>query len=276
MKRYDKETGLGNVESDAYTCGTPTARYTHKKPVANIPGVEAPWGIEMRELFRGPMGFYQVGVDLSGIEARVLCHLCYDYEGGPEFAELVLEGDWHSVNAKNWGVSRKVAKGILYAMMYGAGDGNLGAQAGSGGSNRGAKIRKVFLESNPAYAKLVEDLTDAWQSNKFIPSMDGRPLYPRSKKDVLNTTIQGNSAVIFKKWMIRCDKLVDVREGYAHQMIAYHDELQFAYYGSSGDYRAESFGEKVVQEALLTGLDMGIKVPIGAEAKIGKTYADCH
>jgi len=276
MKNFDYETNLGRVSADAFTCGTPTARYTHIKPVANIPGVEAPYGVDMREIYRAPYGAYQVGVDLSGIEARMLCHLCFDYEGGPEFAKLVLEGDWHSVNAKNWGVARKTAKGILYAMMYGAGDGNLGAQAGSGGAARGAKIRKVFLESNPAYAELVEDLTDAYRKNKFIPSMDGRPLYPRSLKDVLNTTIQGNSAVVFKKWMVNCDKLEDVKEKHAAQMVAYHDELQFAYYGMNYWFNPECFGQRVVDMAVLTGEQMGLKVKIDAEYKVGKNYADCH
>lgn len=104
--------------------------------------------------------------------------------------------------------------------MYGAGDGKLGKEAG-GGPQRGEEIRAAFLENNPAYAKLVSDLEDAYQSNgKWIPSIDGRPLYPRTKKDILNTCIQGNSAILFKNWMINCQDIEDVQLGYAHQMIA--------------------------------------------------------
>jgi DNA polymerase III epsilon subunit-like protein len=43
-KRYNADTGLGNVAADAFTCGTNTARYRHTKPVANLPGVDAVWG----------------------------------------------------------------------------------------------------------------------------------------------------------------------------------------------------------------------------------------
>ena len=58
-----------------------------------------------------------IGVDLSGIEARMLTHFAYRFEGGHEFAELVLNGDWHSANAELWGCSRNDAKTELYALV---------------------------------------------------------------------------------------------------------------------------------------------------------------
>lgn len=268
--------GLGNVAADAFTCGTPTARYTHIKPVANLPSVDARYGKESRRIYRAPYEAYQVGIDLSGIEARILSHLCFPYPGGKEFAELVLEGDWHTQNANIWNVQRRIAKVILYAMMYGAGDAKLGKEAG-GGAERGEEIRNAFMESNPAYAQLVRDLEDAYQQNGgWIPGMDGRPFYPRTKKDILNTCIQGNSAIVFKRWMVRCSKLSDVTEGWAYQMVAYHDELQFAHYATTDEHNPECFGMKVCGQALLTGQDMCINVPIAAEYKVGFTYEDCH
>lgn len=189
---------------------------------------------------------------------------------------MVLEGDWHSHNANLWNVERRIAKIILYAMMYGAGDAKLGKEAG-GNAQRGEEIRMAFFEGNPAYAELLRDLEDAYASNgKWIPSIDGRPLYPRSKKDILNTKIQGDSAVIFKNWMVRCHDLSDVVERHAFQMVAYHDELQWAYYSMTDEFNPECFGEKLCNEALLTGEKLGIKVPIQAEYKIGFTYEDCH
>lgn len=83
------------VPSTAMTCATPTSRYRHSGAVCNPPSVTAKFGPEVREIFCcGPTGF-QVGVDLSGIEARMMCHFAYPYTGGKEFAEMVLHGDWH-------------------------------------------------------------------------------------------------------------------------------------------------------------------------------------
>lgn len=275
-RREVNEDGLGNVAADAFTCGTNTARYAHIKPVANLPSVDARYGRESRRIYRAPYGAFQVGVDLSGIEARKLSDLCFPYPGGPEFAEMVLEGDWHSHNAALWNVPRRIAKIILYAMMYGAGDAKLGKEAG-GNAARGEAIRMAFFEGNPAYADLLADLEAAYAHNGgWIPSCDGRPMYPASKKDILNTKIQGDSAVVFKNWMIKCDSLIDIQQGFANQMVAYHDELQFAYYGMTEEFHPECFGQKVCEAALLTGQEMGISVPIAAEYKVGYTYEDCH
>ena len=161
-------------------------------------------------------------------------------------------------------------------MMYGAGDEKLGKTAG-GGAARGADIKAAFLEANPAYAQLVEELTEAYQANGgWIPSIDGRPLYPKSKKDTLNTKIQGDCAVLFKHWMVMVNKLQDVKLGYAHQMVAYHDELQFAYYQYDAEFQPECFGQRVVQCAVLTGEQFGLNVPLDAEYKVGFNYAACH
>jgi len=269
-------TTLGLVRADAFTCGTNTARYAHVKPVANLPRPSSKYGYPCRRIFVPPPGAIQIGVDLSGVEARKLCDLCYPYPGGEEFAEMVLHGDWHSENASIWRVSRDTAKTILYAMMYGAGDEKLGKTAG-GSAARGAGIKEAFLEANPAYACLVEDLTDAYNANGgWIPSIDGRPLYPKSKKDTLNTKIQGDCAVLFKHWMRMVDKLQDVQQGHAHQMVAYHDELQFAYCTFNEGWHPECFAQKVVQCAVLTGEQYELNVPLDAEYSIGYSYAATH
>ncbi len=56
-----------------------------------------------------------LGVDLSGIEARIWAHGAYQFPGGPEFAELITVGDFHSSNAGLWNCSRENAKAELYA-----------------------------------------------------------------------------------------------------------------------------------------------------------------
>ena len=81
------------------------------------------YGPELRSLFGVPLGNYQIGIDLAGIEARVLAHylLRGNYTKARQTADLILSpdkgNDFHSFNAKVWGVSRDTAKTCLYALV---------------------------------------------------------------------------------------------------------------------------------------------------------------
>ena len=65
-----------------------------------------------------------VGADLSGIELRMLAHYLARFDGG-RYADILLNGDIHQVNADKIGISRKV-KTVTYAFLYGAGDEKIG------------------------------------------------------------------------------------------------------------------------------------------------------
>ena len=54
------------------------------------------------------------GSDLSGIEARLLGHFTYSFDGG-EMARELLAGDIHTKTAIAMGISRNTAKTIRYA-----------------------------------------------------------------------------------------------------------------------------------------------------------------
>lgn len=169
-----------------------------------------------------------VGVDLSGIEARMLCHFCFHFDGGEEFAELVLKGDWHQANADMWGCSRDDAKTELYALMYGAGAAKLGATLGKSAAV-GKRNKDRFMKKYKCYHQLVKYLEGLYEQNDgWIPGLDGRKFYVRSKKDILNTYLQGNSAIIFKHWMVKVDEArlkfemennVEVRQILAYVMM---------------------------------------------------------
>ncbi len=72
------------------------------------------------------------------------------------------------------------------------------------------------------------------------------------------------------------------KEGYApyiKQIIAYHDELQFEVMGKNHAHTMNLVAElRDITEALAiqVGAKLGCAVPIEAESKEGKTWADCH
>ena len=74
------------------------------------------YGWDSRELFIVPKGYTLVGCDLSGIEFRCLGHLTFPFDNG-EIVDVVLNGDIHQQNADLTGISRSLAKRLLYACV---------------------------------------------------------------------------------------------------------------------------------------------------------------
>ena len=79
---------------------TPTSRQKHSV-VVNVPKPDPSvvLGKEMRSLFFAPPGYWNIGCDASGIEARVAGHYAFFYDGGIYANELLI-GDVHQKNSK--------------------------------------------------------------------------------------------------------------------------------------------------------------------------------
>ena len=268
----------GRVPANAITCGTPTARYRHSGAVCNIPRPSSDYGEEIRSLYGVDPIHWQVGVDLSGIEARMLAHGCFQFPGGPAFAELILtkqDGGWHQANADLWNCSRDDAKTELYALMFGAGPLKLGNIL-SRSPAEGKRNKERFMNAYKPYALLEDQLRYEQVMNQgWIQGIDGRRLYVRNKKDVLNTYTQGNAAILFKYWLVEISKIRASATTRIEQIIAYHDEGQFELY-TAGKLIAEDFGRDCERLAIEAGRHFNINVEINAEAKVGKNWAECH
>ena len=88
----------GRIHGRVNPCGAVTGRATHSYPnVAQVPAVGSPYGKECRSLFKVPDGWYQAGVDASGLELRCLAHFMAPYDNGA-YAHEILNGDIHTAN----------------------------------------------------------------------------------------------------------------------------------------------------------------------------------
>lgn len=96
------------------TIGAVTHRAAHFGPnIGQVTSIDKPYGIESRTAFSVPKGWKQVGVDLSGIELRVLAHYLAFYDHGA-YGDVILNGDVHSVNQKGAGLAtRALAKKFI-------------------------------------------------------------------------------------------------------------------------------------------------------------------
>lgn len=261
----------GRVMANANTLGTPTSRYTHVAPVANVPSSNAEYGTEVRSCFCTKEPYVMLGADFEGIEMRVAGHFAFPYDKG-KLIELVLHGDFHEEQAKNvYHCSRKHGKGATYGIMYGCKAPLLSSYLGV--SMRDAKyILDTFWTFNVGLGILKDKLEQAYKKSKSIRGLDGRRIHIRGEHKLLNSLIQSTAAILFKRWLINVREAI-LMGGYdAHIVIAYHDELQVECHKEC----VEEVKLILEQEADKLQSIYNLHVPIVAKVDIGMNWGETH
>ena len=252
--------------------GTNTHRCSHRKP--NLTCV--PSENEFRELFQPTPGQLMVGADLAGIELRMLAHYLARFDGG-RYADILLNGDIHQVNADALKVTRRQVKSISYCFTYGGGNAKLGytfdaqlseAQA----KKKGAEIRKKFVEAIPGLEQLLEAVKKKATEKGFLLSIDGRPIKVDSPHKSLNYLLQSSAAVVAKRWMVINNETIKSTGLCASQLAFIHDELQY----ECAPEHAEDLCASLVYSAAEAGEYYNLRIPIAAEAKQGRNWAEVH
>ena len=249
---------------------TATHRCAHRKP--NL--AQTPSDLEFRALFTATPGQVMVGADLSGIELRMLAHYLSKYD--PHFADVLLNGDIHQVNADKVGVSRRQIKTITYAWCYGAGNEKIGHSydpqlSSAKAKKKGAEIREAFVAAIPGMAELLGAI-DIASKRGWVSSIDGRKINLDSPHKALNYLLQSGAGVIAKRWLVINDETIHQTKLCASQLAFIHDELQF----ECAKEHAEDLSTSLVYSAAAAGEYYKLRLPIAAEAKIGTTWAEVH
>ena len=221
--------------------GTVTGRATHAYPnVAQVPAGRSPYGKECRSLFTVPKGWFQAGIDASGLELRCFAHFLYTFDKG-EYVNEILNGDIHTHNQKMAGLpTRDQAKTMIYCLLYGGGNEKLGTVI-NGTAKDGKALKEKFLNAVPAYKKLCNTIDKTLiESSEWIGSvnkvkwrkrvhpdnpkldithcvlgLDRRVIYVRSPHSALNTLLQSAGALICKKWVCLVEENMR-KAGYKH------------------------------------------------------------
>lgn len=301
----DDPDGYTRIHGSVNPNGAVTGRATHAYPnVAQVPAGRSPYGEECRSLFRVPTGWYEAGIDASGLELRCFAHFLYPYDHG-EYVNEILNGDIHTHNQKMAGLpTRDQAKTMIYCMMYGGGDGKLG-EVINGTAKDGKALKERFFNAVPAYKELCSDIertlitSSEWvggvnkvtwrkrvhpdNSNLSIThsilGLDRRVVYVRSPHSALNTLLQSAGALICKKWVCLVEENMR-KAGYKHgwdgdfAMMAWvHDETQIA-------CRTMEIAEdcvRIAQESMRQTQEFfKFNCQLDTEGKIGANWFDCH
>ena len=102
--------------------------------------------------------------------------------------------------------------------------------------------------------------------------MDGRRLYIRHRHAALNTLLQGAGAIVCKQWAVFIDEEITNRQLDASLVNTIHDEQQ--YECSNKDAEELCFiADYAIQKV---GEYYNMTLPLNADAKIGRTWAETH
>ena len=247
---------------------TNTFRCAHRRPNVS----QTPSDPRFRALFTATDGLVMCGADLSGIELRMLAHYLARYDGG-RYADILLTGDIHQVNADKIGISRRQVKTVSYAFLYGAGDQKLGLSVDPELSP--SKAKKKGKETRAAYVEAIDGLDQLLKAVKhrgeqgFIKGIDGRKILVDSPHKALNYLLQGSAGIIAKRQMVIANENLPPT---AHQLGFIHDELQYEVH----KHHSKDLAFLLELSAVMAGEYYSLRCPIAAEAKIGKTWADVH
>ena len=251
--------------------GTVTHRCSHRSP--NL--AQVPSDLAYRALFTASPGSIMCGADLSGIELRMLAHYLAAYDNG-RYADILLNGDIHQVNADLIGISRRQVKTVTYATLYGAGSEKIGYTydpqlSPDKAKKKGKEISDAYVKAIPGLDKLLKAVKTKGESGT-IKAIDGRKIIVGSPHKSLNCLLQASAAVIAKRWMLITHDLIKEVGIKAHQLAFIHDELQF----ETTPTHEQDLRASLVQASLLAGKYYGLRIRIDAEAKSGRTWAEVH
>ena len=250
---------------------TNTFRCAHRNPNLG----QVPSDPRFRELFLPTPGQVMVGADLSGIELRMLAHYLARYDSG-RYAEILLNGDIHQVNADKIGITRRDVKTVTYAFLYGAGNEKIGTSydkllSPAKAKKKGKEIKEAFIDAIDGLGELLVDIKKVSEQG-YIKAIDGRKVIVDSPHKALNYLLQSSAGIIARRWMVINYNNTKELNLCCQQLGFIHDELQF----ECAPEQAADLSTSLVLSSLSAGEYYSTRIPIEAEACQGKTWKDTH
>ncbi len=276
----------GRIHTSFQNTVTATGRLSSTEPnLQNIP-VRTPLGAEMRKMFVAPRGRVLVDADYSQIELRLLAHMSGDQAMIDGFNSGV---DIHTVTASQVfslpqdavpPELRRAAKAVNFGIVYGISAYSLSEDIHVTVAQAKEYMEKYFEHYSGvrAYMSRVvergrEDgfVSTLYGRRRWLPELKSSNFNTRSfgERVALNMPIQGTAADIIKLAMIKVDARLRAEGLEARLVLQVHDELIV----ECPEGEAEQV--KALLQEEMEGV-AALSVPLVADAKAGRTWADAH
>ena len=277
----------GRVHTSYSLVGAQTGRLSSTDPnLQNIP-IRTPIGRQIREAFVPDAGNVLLAADYSQIELRLAAHMA----DVPTLKEAFAQGeDIHARTAKEmFGEvnrdTRAQAKTINFAILYGISRWGLAGRLEVEPDEAQAMI-DTYFQRFPGIQRYIHETLETVRERGYSETLFGRKTwFPRinsknvaerqgSERAAINAPIQGTSADIIKRAMVRMmPALDDAGLGHVRMLLQVHDELVFEL--PEGDVAAASpIIERVMAEA--AGPAVKLDVPLDIEIGTGISWDAAH
>ena len=265
---------------------TNTMRFKHKKPICNLPGVEKPYGKEIRgAIIAKDSNHLFCGSDMTSLEDTTKQHYMYYYDAEyvkqmrvPGFdphldiamlANLLTpeQVEDHKSGKANYKKERKLGKVVNFSGIYGAGPPKI-AQTSGLSLELATTLHTTYWERNKAVKQIAKDAhfksvrNQLWLWNPVAKMW----YYLKKTKDIFSTLNQGSGVYCFDTW------LYYVRSQGIVVQLQYHDEIGFEFPAS----QKEQITHKLQLAIKLTNEKLKLNVPLGISIDIANNYGDAH
>ena len=233
---------LANVDRSGYVQAkvkglTNTLRFKHTV-VVNLPGVDKPYGDDMRGVLIAPDGYELCGSDCASLEDRTKQHYMWPHD--PDYVKEMTTPDFdphldlavfaraltkddaqsHKDGTKKFGPIRKIYKAVNYACVYGAGGPRVAITAGVTEAE-GNKLVEAYWRRNWSVKAIAEEQrVKQCNGRKWLYNPVSKFWYAlRHDKDRFSTLNQGTGVFCFDMWVKH------VKAGKVPIIGQFHDEI---------------------------------------------------
>lgn len=263
---------------------TQTGRLSSSEPNLQNISVRNEEGKEIRKAFEASPNHTLLSADYSQIELRMLAHMANEeamidaFNHGIDIhtktAMQIFDVEHDEVDAN----MRRSAKTVNFGIVYGQSDFGLSEQLGITRKEAHAFIEKYFA-SYPSIKNFMDKTIAFCEENGYVKTLFNRRRYIKEindknymmrefgKRAAMNAPIQGSAADLIKLAMIQIYKRMEEEQVKSRMILQIHDELIFDVADEELDMM-----KKIVEEGMQNA--MTLRVPLIAEANIGKTWYD--
>jgi len=280
----NEEDGWLKAEIEGFTN---TLRFKHRI-IVNLPGVQNPYGEDIRGCLIAPDGEELCGSDMSGLEDRLKQHFIFPYD--PEYvkemnsenfdphldlainAEAVSEDDVEAYKAaekKDSGIKaiRHTYKQGNYACQYGAGIPRLALTIGCS-RDVAERIHVAYWKRNWSIKQAAADqVTKVCDGQMWLYNPISKFWYAlRAEKDKFSTLVQGSAVYCFDTW-VRTMRKFGVR-----MCGQFHDE----WIAPVKKGMREHYKELVKKSIVVVNKKLKLNRELDVDTQFGSNYAEIH
>jgi DNA polymerase I len=277
----------GRVHTSYSLVGAQTGRLASTDPnLQNIP-IRTEIGRQIRDAFVAEPGNVILSADYSQIELRLAAHMA---DVGPLREAFEQGEDIHARTARElFGEvnrdTRGRAKTINFSILYGISRWGLAKRLEST-PDEAQQLIDAYFKRFPGISAYIQETLASVKEAGFTTTLFGRKCwFPRissqsqaerqgSERAAINAPIQGTSADIIKRAMVRMlPALAEAGLPNVKMLLQVHDELVFEL--PEGDVAAAS---KVIEAVMAGAAEPLVKlsVPLGVEIGTGSSWGSAH